>query len=826
MRRLFIARGMARGANLDSPAERQTHCLTHCRGQCLTGMLTTADDRVMLDDSVVMLASPEREQLSPESDAKENQPPTARTRSRSERCAVCAADDGTQLLTCTVCHVRVHADCYLPADEFGSCSGAEPFTCQACAAGLPQAQRRCSLCDRSGGGVLLGTVEGEWAHGICALLMPGVLLAPESGRLVAHGVRAALVYAAANAELRQAAPKQVAADKPSARLAALASSPRGLSGPVYVALPCPKDARCSRPARHVGRCRLSGGGPPDAWRQAARAAAAAAAVPSAAAAVAAPSPSAAAVAAPSPSAAGVGDGAGAPSNGGASIPESDDEREVEVEVDVEMGDDVPVTAPAAGGGPPAAEDAPKVECSPAPPCEAAADACAEASVATEGGESAPRREVKREAKVNGVVLDVDAAASADGAAADPAAPASPAAPAASAAAAASAESCSVCGGSHGLVRCAASTGGVAACEAWLHPSCAYDGGLALGSCAHFGAELFYALCRAHSKACHVYRPSAPLHCLPTPPTAVTARAAAPEVAGAAAEDDDEPGAAAAAAAEGEPDAALGLRRPAPTCLSRDSRASKLAKLQKLTQADSSAEDADADADAWWWALRVDLVPPATEAALCGEGAVLRGADEREWRVVVGRIDGRLRWAPLAADGAVAKPSQLPPPLPATRPSGLPDRLTSRPRGNASYAMLDDEEVGFGSGGGYGGHGGYGGYGGYGSYGGHGDGDGDGPPERSSYDSRCDSELIYNAATDRYELSAIRVDLKLWPGAAAEGWKVSESYHDSRKTGSWYHIAPDGTKHRTRTAAVGATPAADELQYPRVKLVMSRGGAPA
>ncbi|KAL3915758.1 MAG: hypothetical protein SGPRY_007092 [Prymnesium sp.] len=55
--------------------------------------------------------------------------------------------------------------------------------------------------------------------------------------------------------------------------------------------------------------------------------------------------------------------------------------------------------------------------------------------------------------------------------------------------------CSVCRKSAGVtVRCAA-TG----CNERLHPYCALRGGLTLGSCAHFGADLYFMLCISHSK---------------------------------------------------------------------------------------------------------------------------------------------------------------------------------------------------------------------------------------------------------------------------------------------------------------------------------------
>ena len=50
------------------------------------------------------------------------------------------------------------------------------------------------------------------------------------------------------------------------------------------------------------------------------------------------------------------------------------------------------------------------------------------------------------------------------------------------------------------------------------------------------------------------------------------------------------------------------------------------------------------------------------------------------------------WMPLNAEGAIAWPSQLPPPPPATRPSGLPDRFAKRPLDRESeYLSFADHD---------------------------------------------------------------------------------------------------------------------------------------
>ena len=176
-------------------------------------------------------------------------------------------------------------------------------------------------------------------------------------------------------------------------------------------------------------------------------------------------------------------------------------------------------------------------------------------------------------------------------------------------------------------------------------------------------------------------------------------------------------------------------------------------------------------------------------------------------------------------------------------------------------------------GGYGG--GYGGGGGYG-YGGGGYGYGEQPsrPSTGSYGGGgYRGEVDYNDrfaggqyVDGKYELPEQWVDVKLWAGAFAEGWAAREAYKDARKTGTWQYVAPDGKRFRTineartaygkteadcpppravppgagrgRGAGMGrgrgrgraslgtqAPPGAPlpDGSYPRVRLIMSRGG---
>lgn len=250
--------------------------------------------------------------------------------------------------------------------------------------------------------------------------------------------------------------------------------------------------------------------------------------------------------------------------------------------------------------------------------------------------------------------------------------------------------CGICGGTQGLVQCGAlTTARVATCSTWLHPSCAYDAGLVLSSVAHFGAELYFVLCAEHSSAPRAHEPRPPHHTSggPAPASSLAAR---PQLdAG-----DCEGAYGDVVGCYDDGRAAAVMRRVSSSC--RDGRASKLAKLAKLgqaleqspfAQAARSSDDRE-EADEWWWALRADLVPPLASATECGEGAVRRGNDKREWQVVSSTNDGRAMWVPLAPDGSILRPSQLPPPMP-TRPSGLPDRMMRRPLDRADWVMEDD-----------------------------------------------------------------------------------------------------------------------------------------
>ncbi|KOC63208.1 putative lysine-specific demethylase 4B [Habropoda laboriosa] len=76
--------------------------------------------------------------------------------------------ENDKLLRCRECHVTVHASCYgitvLPTDL-------RNWACDKCKAGKSQVM--CCLCPMRGG-ALKRTSDGNWAHILCALLLPGV----------------------------------------------------------------------------------------------------------------------------------------------------------------------------------------------------------------------------------------------------------------------------------------------------------------------------------------------------------------------------------------------------------------------------------------------------------------------------------------------------------------------------------------------------------------------------------------------------------------------------------------------------------------------------
>jgi hypothetical protein len=65
---------------------------------------------------------------------------------------------------------------------------------------------------------------------------------------------------------------------------------------------------------------------------------------------------------------------------------------------------------------------------------------------------------------------------------------------------------------------------------------------------------------------------------------------------------------------------------------------------------------------------------------------------------------------------------------------------------------------------------------------------------STADEACSRGYVEKAAED--------VDRKLYSGAAAEGWRVTEQWPGGAKHGKWFYFAPDGTKYKNATEANG------------------------
>ena len=243
----------------------------------------------------------------------------------------------------------------------------------------------------------------------------------------------------------------------------------------------------------------------------------------------------------------------------------------------------------------------------------------------------------------------------------------------------SSATCCICGQAGGLVRCGAGKGFLDLCQAWMHPSCAFDTGCLLSSCASLGAELYFIMCAEHSVDSRSLQPSTLTHGKPSTSTS------------------DCWGVDNQLAATGHNTDAIenpiSTRRSSNDCL--EGRASKLSRLARLAQANERAcmtealhiVEGDAAPD-WWWTMRLDLVPPLCDAAAFDEGSVIQGKDSRGWRVSRGTMDGRVLWVPLGTDGSALHPSQLPPPaLPSGRGSDRPACITDAEEAGHVYPRV-------------------------------------------------------------------------------------------------------------------------------------------
>lgn len=61
-----------------------------------------------------------------------------------------------------------------------------------------------------------------------------------------------------------------------------------------------------------------------------------------------------------------------------------------------------------------------------------------------------------------------------------------------------------------------------------------------------------------------------------------------------------------------------------------------------------------------------------------------------------------------------------------------------------------------------------------------------------------------------EKPADEIDRKLYPGAAAEGWRVMEQWPGGGKGGKWFYFAPDGSKYKSTAEAHGHAGVVDHV----------------
>jgi NuA3 HAT complex component NTO1 len=97
-------------------------------------------------------------------------------------CAVCQSTDGDPsdpIVFCDGCDLMVHASCY--GNPLIKSIPEGDWFCSVCSSKSPQKKKKCCLCP-SRGGALKPTVDGKWAHVMCALLVPEVFFRDPEGR--------------------------------------------------------------------------------------------------------------------------------------------------------------------------------------------------------------------------------------------------------------------------------------------------------------------------------------------------------------------------------------------------------------------------------------------------------------------------------------------------------------------------------------------------------------------------------------------------------------------------------------------------------------------
>jgi hypothetical protein len=84
-------------------------------------------------------------------------------------------------------------------------------------------------------------------------------------------------------------------------------------------------------------------------------------------------------------------------------------------------------------------------------------------------------------------------------------------------------------------------------------------------------------------------------------------------------------------------------------------------------------------------------------------------------------------------------------------------------------------------------------------------------------------LLHLLRLPPHQVDRFETDAKLGAGAAEVGWVIQEAYRGAHKAGNWRYVSPRGLKFKTRAEAVEHRAAGGDV-VPRVRLVMSRGGA--
>ncbi|KAL4279109.1 hypothetical protein GQ457_03G024820 [Hibiscus cannabinus] len=133
--------------------------------------------------------------ISREEEDKENEIPTSEETSREEEeeedgilCDICKSTDGDPkdpIVFCDGCDLMVHSTCYgnplikqIPEGD---------WFCNLCLASKPEKTKNgnpfsCCLCPTKVGAMKPTTVDGKWAHLVCALLVPEVFFEDPEGR--------------------------------------------------------------------------------------------------------------------------------------------------------------------------------------------------------------------------------------------------------------------------------------------------------------------------------------------------------------------------------------------------------------------------------------------------------------------------------------------------------------------------------------------------------------------------------------------------------------------------------------------------------------------